>query len=131
MFSHHRGTETLPIEVVEGNLNPLWWAAQHDNGRDVIYVKVGFRTRRPTLLNKADNEQLVNAANSAVPLTLEFDREISGVNGTILTHEIRNGFNYLNNQTAISPKALEFESTDGSSWDFDVPKASVIVLEFS
>lgn len=73
----------------------------------------------------------MNAANAVVPLTLEFDREVSGVNGTILTHEVRNGFNYLNNQTAISPKEIVFESIDGSSWEFDVPKASVVVLEIS
>ncbi|KAI5837654.1 Arabinosidase A [Morchella snyderi] len=115
LFSHHRGTETLPIAPVSGTFNPLWWAAQHDGGRDVIYVK------------------LVNAANSAVPLTLEFDRAITGVNGTVLTHEVRNGFNYISNQTAISPQALELEEVEAgaSEWVWEVPKASIVVLEFS
>ncbi|KAL7272648.1 hypothetical protein RUND412_004537 [Rhizina undulata] len=113
IFSHHRGTETLPVTTVSGSFNPLWWCAQHENSTDVIYVK------------------LVNAADTTVPLTLEFDVDVDTVNGTVLTSAVRNGFNYLDNQTAISPAALEFAAVGGDTWTWDVPAASIIVLEFS
>jgi alpha-L-arabinofuranosidase len=62
---------------------------------------------------------------------MEFDTRVSNINGTILTHKIRNGFNYLNNQTAIVPKTLELGRANGTTWEWGVPPASIVVLEFA
>ncbi len=66
LFSSHRGSETLSTTTVLGDYNPLWWVATVDDASSAVYFKV------------------INSGNSSTPLTLDFDRPWSGVNGTMI-----------------------------------------------
>jgi len=114
LLNKYRGTETLPVESTKGGLNPLWWVATIDEAKDAVYLKV------------------INSGNTTVPLDVVIDAAYSGVNGTIITYPDLNGYNYLNNQTAIVPKPIEgLSSHSGNgSFEWDVPKFSISVLQF-
>ena len=40
LFAHYRGTESLPVTAVRGEINPLWWVATIDGPTNAIYLKV-------------------------------------------------------------------------------------------
>ncbi|KIM20380.1 glycoside hydrolase family 51 protein [Serendipita vermifera MAFF 305830] len=131
MFSHHHGTETLPVENTEGDFNPVWWHASIEAGSATGTVD--------TVSNSTQYAQgniyvkLVNAAKQPAPVTLKFDTAIAKGNGTILHHDDEFGFNYLGNQTAISPQPFDLEqsaiSNDCMTVTYAIPGLSVVVLE--
>lgn len=66
LLASYRGTQTLPVTTNQGDYNPLWWVATATEGDGQVYFKV------------------INSGNSSVPLTVDFDKGFSAVNGTIL-----------------------------------------------
>jgi alpha-N-arabinofuranosidase len=84
--------------------------------------------------------RVINAGASSVPLTVNLDAEYTTVNGTILTANDVNAFNFIDNPHGISPKRLEGMSSlvqgkeqNGSrrSLKWDVPRWSITVLQFN
>lgn len=80
--------------------------------------------------------QVINAGNRTLPLSVSIDAAYSKVNGTIMQNGDINGFNYVNNQTAIVPfplggngTALPAKSSNGS-FIWNVPLHSITVLQF-
>ncbi|KAK5038350.1 hypothetical protein LTS07_001820 [Exophiala sideris] len=115
LFASHRGAETLPVTTIQGTFDPLWWVATAEQGDGVVYFKV------------------INSGNSSVPLTVDFDRTFTAVNGTILTHPDLGAFNYLDNQTAVSPAPimnLPAIAAGQTAFNWAVPPWSINVLEF-
>lgn len=137
MFSHFKGTETLPIINTKGDFNPLWWHASIEGNR--VFVKVHiYQVYDMPIKILTHDPQLVNAAQAAVPLTLSIDFHIKSVNGTILRHDDEYGFNYIGNATAISPVKFTLKNGKGATITKDgpggnlkwnVPPLSVTVLE--
>jgi len=120
LFSHYRGTQTLPITASGGQINPLYWVATIDEQSGTIYVKV------------------INTLNDTVPLNLQFTQQYHSVNGTILTAPDLNSYNYINNMTVVTPQPIDFSGSNSSSsygtqgtFQWDVPKFSVNVLQFN
>ncbi|KAL1637860.1 hypothetical protein SLS56_000417 [Neofusicoccum ribis] len=117
LFAHYRGTETLPVVNTQGDFNPLYWQSSiEDNGS--LYLKV------------------VNAGNRTIPLSVSIDAAYSKFNGTIMQNDDINGFNYVNNQTAIIPRPLGANGTavpaksSNGSFIWNVPIHSITVLQF-
>lgn len=80
----------------------------------------------------------MNAAQTAIPLTLSVDFQIKSINGTILRHDDEYGFNYIGNATTISPVKFNLKDgknatikndRSGSTLKWNVPSLSVTVLE--
>lgn len=114
LFAHHHGAETLPVTTVSGDFNPLWWGASIDEGDTAMYFKV------------------VNTGNSSILLTLNTDRTLTGVNGTMITAPSLTSFNYINNQTVVAPSPItNLPSPSGQAFNWDVPAWSINVLQFS
>ncbi|OWP02904.1 hypothetical protein B2J93_3484 [Marssonina coronariae] len=116
LFNAYRGTESVEVRNSAGDFNPLFWASSAQEGR--VFLKV------------------ININSTLIPLTVELETSWSSVNGTILSSEDPNGYNYKNNATAIIPRPLNLTSTkpagDGNgSWTWDVPAYSVTVLQFN
>jgi len=114
LLNGYRGAQTLPVTAVRGAFNPLFWVSTIDEAGKTVYLKV------------------VNADNATVPLSVDMDARWSRVNGTIITNPDPAGFNYLNNQTAIVPVAIDGLCSDGGDGRFawDVPAFSISVLQF-
>ena len=75
--------------------------------------------------------QVVNTLNKTVPLTVDLDVTFSDVNGTILTNEDINAFNYRDNRMAVVPVPLTLPPTNNQSkFDWQVPAHSITVLQF-
>ncbi|EMC94664.1 glycoside hydrolase family 51 protein [Baudoinia panamericana UAMH 10762] len=118
MFNTYYGTQTLPFNITQGGFNPLFFAAQIDVAKEVVYLKV------------------VNAGHTTQKLTVELDMEYGYVNGTILEPPVAgdlNAFNYFGNPTAVVPQAIDGLGAFGaqSVFSWQVPAYSVSVLEFS
>ena len=114
MFAHSRGTETLPVSTTAGDFNPLWWVATIDTNQDEMYFKV------------------TNTGNSSITLTLNLDTSYSSVNGTILTSAQLTDYNYLGNQTIVSPAPITgLPSNPGTTFSWAVPAYSINVLQFN
>jgi len=115
LFAHYRGTQTLPVTNTMGDFNPLWWVATIDEPTSAVYLKV------------------VNSGNSSVPLTVGLEQAYSGVNGTIITADDPNAFNFRNNQTAVVPVPLDLSGSTSSdtSFSWSVPSWSITVLQFN
>lgn len=64
LFASYRGAETIEVNILQGDFNPLWWVATIEDKR--LYFKV------------------TNTGNSSVPLKVNLDVSYSSVNGTIL-----------------------------------------------
>ncbi|KAL0259617.1 hypothetical protein SLS55_005354 [Diplodia seriata] len=118
LFAHYRGTETLPVTNTQGDFNPLYWQSSIEEETGSVYLKV------------------INAGNQTMPLSVAIDAAYSKVNGTIMQHDNINGFNFVNNQTAIVPyplgangTALPAKSSNGS-FIWNVPIHSITVLQF-
>lgn len=115
LFAHYRGTETLPITNSQGDFNPLFWVATIDVPFNAIYVKV------------------VNTGNTTAPLSIELDIPVKAMpHGTIITNPDVNGFNYRNNQTAITPQPFTLPAStmvSNTTFMWDVPAFSISVLE--
>lgn len=83
LLAHYRGQQTLPVSNIAGDLNPLFWVATIDETSRLIYLKV-----RPEVFSRpndfTDYSQMVNAGNSSVPVTTNFDVAYQSVNGTII-----------------------------------------------
>jgi alpha-N-arabinofuranosidase len=110
MFSKYHGEETLTVTNTEGDFDPVWWHAAKEGEK--VYVK------------------LVNAGPVEAPITMEFDFDVQGVNGTVLRHDDEYGFNYMGNATAISPKMFDVEEgVEGKVVEWSVPGFAVVVLE--
>lgn len=77
MFAHFRGTQTLPVTVSKGGINPLFWVASIDTTINAIYFKI------------------INIGNSSVALGIDIDTSYSSVNGTILTAPDPNWYNFM------------------------------------
>jgi alpha-N-arabinofuranosidase len=83
--------------------------------------------------------QVINAGASSVPLSINLDADYMTVNGTILTANDVNAFNFMDKQTLIVPKKLEGLrslirtkelSRLNSFLSWDVPRWSITVLQF-
>jgi alpha-N-arabinofuranosidase len=70
---------------------------------------------------------------------LHFDTDYLNVNGTILTANDVNSFNFMDNRTAVVPRKLEGlsklvlvkEKSDlVTEWKWEVPRWSITVLQF-
>jgi len=119
MFSHHRGTQTLPVVASTGQVNPLYWVASINEPGNCIYLKV------------------INTLNASVPLNVDFGRPYGAVNGTILTAPDLNSYNYIDNMTVVYPQPIDFGGAGqtgyqagGGEFSWDVPRFSVNVLQF-
>ena len=53
LFSHWRGTQTLPVLNTLGALNPLWWVALIDEPSGAVYLKV--HTTSIKICRRSDN----------------------------------------------------------------------------
>ncbi|KIM20379.1 glycoside hydrolase family 51 protein [Serendipita vermifera MAFF 305830] len=131
MFSHYKGTETLPIVNTKGEFDPVWWHASIDTGSA---NRIGDAEVDSTRYAQGNiYVKLVNAAKQPAPITLSFDTAITKVNGTILHHDDEFGFNYRNNATAISPKTFDLKQAAignrGMTVKYEIPGLSVVVLE--
>ncbi|KIM20377.1 glycoside hydrolase family 51 protein [Serendipita vermifera MAFF 305830] len=131
MFSHHKGTETLPVANTKGGLNPVWWHASIDTGST---NRIGDAEVDSTRYAQGNiYVKLVNAAKQPAPITINFDTTITKGNGTILHHGDEFGFNYRNNATAITPKMFDLKQSAignrGATVKYDIPGLSVVVLE--
>ncbi|KAF2431603.1 glycoside hydrolase [Tothia fuscella] len=118
LFARYRGKQTLPVTNSKGDFNPLFWAASVEEGEQVVYVKV------------------INAGAATVPLTVNIDSGYSGVNGTILTSNDIDDFNFFGNKTVVVPKPLVGLDADGlgtvnGTFKWDVPRWSITVLQFN
>ncbi|KAI9689643.1 MAG: hypothetical protein M1820_010141 [Bogoriella megaspora] len=117
LFARFRGTQTLPVTNSKGDYNPLFWAASIDGPTNEIYLKV------------------INSGNQTVPLDVNIDAGYSSVNGTIITNDDPNGFNYRNNMTAIVPQPLNISSAaygaGNGAFKWQVPAWSITVLQFN
>lgn len=127
MFNTYQGTETLPVTIDQGNFGPLFFAAQIDNLKNVIYFKI------------------VNAGNSTQTINITTDRPFMNVNGTVLeppTSGDKNAFNSFNKKTLIIPKKIlgleEIQyrpildkNTTGASFSWETPAYSIAVLQFN
>ncbi|KAF2149048.1 glycoside hydrolase family 51 protein [Myriangium duriaei CBS 260.36] len=121
LFSHYHGTHTLPVTNTGGQINPLFWVASIDENKNVVYLKV------------------INTLNQPVVLTVDIPAYKS-VNGTILTADDLNSYNYINNKTQVVPQPLDLSSAqsgssgtygNSSTWAWQVPKFSINVLQFN
>ena len=118
LFSHYRGTQTLPVVASSGQINPLFWVATIDEPSGQIYVKV------------------INILNDTVPLTIQLTQQFKDVNGTILTAPDLNSYNYIDNQTVVVPLPISNLNSSSSSgpqgtFQWDVPSFSLSVLQFN
>ena len=116
LFAHYRGTETLPVTASTGQLNPLFWVASIDEATDAIYVKV------------------INTLNDTVPLNLQLDRSYQSVNGTILTADDLNSFNFVHNQSQVIPRpanGMDASKQAQGLLTWNVPKFSSTVLQLN
>jgi alpha-L-arabinofuranosidase len=70
-----------------------------------------------------------------VPFQLRIDTGYSTVNGTILSSEDPNAFNFRNNQTAIVPKPLDIPASatknKNGAFKWQVPAWSITILQFN
>lgn len=68
------------------------------------------------------------------PLSVKLESGWTSVNGTIITGDDLNGFNYKNNATAISSQPLDLKGNTkprrGGDWKWSVPGYSITVLQF-
>lgn len=113
LFARHYGTESLTVTLDSGNFNPLWWAASIQ-GDSTMYFKV------------------INSGNSSISLTINTDRTVTGVNGTIITAPSLESFNYINNQTVVALTSItNLPAVSGQNYTLSVPALSVNVLQFS
>lgn len=106
----------MPVVNTAGDFDPLFWAAAESDAGDVVYLKV------------------INIAAEPQPLSVALEAAWSAVNGTIITDNDPNGFNYKDNQTAIVPVPLNLTSTSravGQAWNWTVPAYSINVLQFN
>lgn len=71
----------VPITNTAGDFNPLFWVAAIDEPSNTIYLKV-----RLSVLSVIQRliVQIVNAGNTTVPLTTQFNVAYKPVNGTSL-----------------------------------------------
>lgn len=71
-----------------------------------------------------------------MPLSVMIDAAYSKVNGTIMQNDDINGFNFVNNRTAIMPRPLGANGTEvpaissDGSFIWTVPIHSITVLQF-
>lgn len=116
LFATYRGTQTLPVTNTAGEINPMFWVATLDEPSNILYLKV------------------VNTLNASVPLSVDFDCEWRGVNGTILTADDLNSYNFIYNQTEVVPAEIGFEEgevrAEEGGFEWVVPRWSINVLEF-
>jgi len=97
-----------------GDFNPLFWVATIEGKK--LFLKV------------------VNAVETAIPMSVNVESAWMSVNGTILTNPSLNAFNYINNATAVVPVPLKLNSTTPSfneTWVWIVPGWSITVLQFN
>jgi alpha-L-arabinofuranosidase len=82
---------------------------------------------------------VINAGASSIPLNINLDADYTNVNGTILTANDVNDFNFMDKQTVIIPKNLEGLqslirtkelSKLNSVLSWEVPRWSITVLQF-
>lgn len=114
LFSHYQGTYTLPVTNSGGQINPMFWVASIDEVKNAVYLKV------------------INTLNQPVGLTVDLDGW-KGVNGTIITADDLNAYNYVNNKTQVVPVETDLScatSHGNGSWGWDVPAFSINVLQF-
>lgn len=78
-------------------------------------------------LVSTDETLLIETSNynsTVVPLSVDLESPWTSVNGTIMSNEDPNGFNYKNNATAITPLPLKLTNSaplGNGSWTWDVP----------
>ena len=97
LFSHFRGSQSVPIE---GEINPLYYVATTDNSTGSVYVKI------------------INTSNQTVALTMNFDHEYYQVNGTILQNDNGAAYNSPDDMHVVEARALsasQLPMHDGSS----------------
>jgi alpha-N-arabinofuranosidase len=65
-----------------------------------------------------------NTNSTAVLMDVKLESSWTSVNGTIITADDPNAFNYRNNQTAVAPLPLNLASSvpaTNGSWSWSVP----------
>lgn len=85
LFSHYRGSQSVPIE---GEINPLYYVATVDNSTGSVYVKI------------------INTSNQTIAVTMNFDHEYYQVNGTMLQNNDGAAYNSPDNMDVIKPRVL-------------------------